>query len=60
MASQFGLRVGNNIRNYRLAKGMSMRELAGKVDLTEATIQKYETGAIKTLDVSMLMKFAKA
>nr|DAE96928.1 MAG TPA: hypothetical protein [Bacteriophage sp.] len=26
MASQFGLRVGNNIRNYRLAKGMSMRE----------------------------------
>ena len=60
MASQFGLRVGNNIRNYRLAKGMSMRELAGKVGLTEATIQKYETGAIKTLDVSMLMKFAEA
>lgn len=60
MDNQFGIRVGNNIRSYRLTKGMSMRELAGKVGLTEATIQKYETGAIKSLDVGMLIKFSMA
>lgn len=60
MSSQFCTRVGNNIKKYRKEKDLTLKELAEKVELTEATIQKYEAGSIKTIDVQMLKKISDA
>lgn len=60
MSSQFCIRVGNNIKKYRKEKGLTLKELAEKVELTEATVQKYEAGNIKKIDVEMLKKLSDA
>lgn len=60
MKGQFRMRVGGNIKKYRKLQGMTLKELAEKLDLTEATIQKYEAGNIKTIDVYLLGKIADA
>lgn len=60
MASQFCTRVGNNIKKYRKEKGFTLKELADRVSLTEATVQKYEAGNIKKIDVEMLKKLSDA
>ena len=57
---QFTTRVGNNIKKYRKQKDWTLKELADKVGLTEATIQKYEAGNIKKIDVEMLKKLSDA
>lgn len=60
MAGQFKTRVGNNIRRYRAAANMTMKELADKVGLSESTISKYESGDIKSVDVELLARIANA
>lgn len=60
MGNQFCTRVGNNIKKYRKENGLTLKELAEKVNLTEATIQKYEAGNIKKIDVEMLKKISDA
>lgn len=60
MGNQFCTRVGNNIKKYRKEKGLKLRELAECIGLTEATVQKYETGNIKKIDVEMLKKISDA
>lgn len=60
MASQFKYRVGVNIRNYRLESGQTLRQIADKVGITEATMQKYEAGNIGRVDVEMLKNIADA
>lgn len=39
---------------------MTLKEVADKIGLTEATVQKYESGNIKKVDVEMLKKLADA
>ena len=56
----FKTRVGENIRYYRKAKDMTMKEVATLCNVTEATMQKYETGQIKKFDIEMLLNIAKA
>ena len=56
MASQFCVRVGNNIKKYRKEAGITLKELGEKIGVTEATAQKYEAGNIKKIDVEMLKK----
>lgn len=53
MASQFCVRVGNNIKKYRKEAGITLKELGEKIGVTEATAQKYEAGNIKKIDVEM-------
>lgn len=60
MSIQFCERVGNNIKKYRKEKEMTLKELAEKISLTEATVQKYESGNIKKIDVEMLKKISDA
>lgn len=60
MNAQFCARVGNNIKKYRKEKGLTLKELAEKVRLTEATVQKYEAGGIQTLDIVKMNNFADA
>lgn len=49
--------VGNNIRKYRYACHMSLKELAAKIHKSISTISKYETGVI-SLDVTTLSELA--
>lgn len=60
MSSQFCTRVGNNIKKYRKEKDLTLKELADRVSLTEATVQKYEAGNIKKIGVEMLKKLSDA
>jgi len=52
--------VGENIRHYRKLKGFTIKEIAEKVNITEATMQKYEVGKIGRVDVEMIQKIANA
>lgn len=52
--------VGENIRHYRKLKGYTIKEVASKVGITEATMQKYEAGNIRRVDVEMLSDIANA
>lgn len=60
MASQFCVRVGNNIKKYRKEAGITLKELGEKIGVTEATAQKYEDGNIKKIDAEMLKKISDA
>lgn len=60
MNDDFCLKMGNNIKKFRKEQQMTLKELANKVGLTEATIQKYEAGNIKRVDIVMLAKIADA
>lgn len=60
MASDFCVEVGNRIKKYRKERALTLKELADKVGLTEATIQKYEAGNIKKLDVKTIEIIANA
>lgn len=60
MPNQFCVRVGKNIKKYRSENKMTLKELAEKVGLTESTVQKYEAGNIKKIDIEMLKKLADA
>lgn len=57
---QFAIRIGNNIKKYRKEKGLTLKELADRIGLTEATVQKYEAGNIQTLDIVKMKNFADA
>lgn len=57
---QFNDRVARNIKKYRAKKGMTLKELAEKVGITEATMQKYEAGNIKSITMDMFYKIADA
>ncbi len=54
------LEVNRRIRERRLAKGMTLLELANKIGVREATVQRYESGAIKNIKYNTLIKIAKA
>lgn len=60
MDNQFCVKVGNNIRKYRTESSMTLKELAEKIGLTEATVQKYESGNIKNVSAEMIEKIADA
>lgn len=60
MSSQFCTRVGNNIKKYRKENDMTIKVLAERVGITEPTMQKYEAGNIKKIDIEMLKKIADA
>lgn len=60
MSSQFCDRVANNIKKYRKEKDMTIKDVANRVGITEATMQKYEAGNIKKIDIEMLKKIADA
>jgi transcriptional regulator with XRE-family HTH domain len=57
---EFRERVGQNINHYRKLNGLTLKEIASRVGITEATMQKYEAGQIKRVDIDMIGKIAKA
>ena len=57
--SEWGARIGQNIRIYRRANRMTLSELAEKISKSKATVGKYEQGAI-ALDMDTLYEIAGA
>lgn len=57
-SEQYCIKVGNRIKTARKDKGITLKELGEKIGLTEATIQKYESGNIKNIDVELLKRMA--
>ncbi len=51
--------IGNRIKNCRIDNGLTLKDLAVKVALSESNVQRYESGNIN-IYVSNLVKFAKA
>lgn len=57
---EFNKEVGKRIKTARNNAGLSLKELGEKVNLSEGTMQRYETGQIKGVDVNLLKKIANA
>ena len=53
---EFGKRISDARKNL----GLTMKELGKLVDLHESTIQRYESGDIKKLEIEKAKEFAKA
>lgn len=51
--------VGNCIKDSRLAKHMTLEELAKEIGVTKATVQKYETGQIEKIGADKLKRIAE-
>lgn len=59
MKDKFNEEVGQRIRKSRNNLDMTMKELGSRVGLSEATIQRYESGKIKGVDINLINDFAK-
>ena len=55
-----GARFGDRLRRERLSRSMTLQELADKVGVARATINRYETGTICNPPFSMVKKLAGA
>lgn len=49
--------IGENIRNIRKSKGLTMKDIANKLDMTEQAISQYERN-IRTPNVKLVLKIA--
>ncbi len=52
--------IGKRIKECRIKKGMSVEELAQKLDKNRATVYRYEKGEIENLPTTILESLAKA
>lgn len=60
MNEQYNIEVGCRIKESRKKKNISMARLGELVGLHESTIQRYEQGKIKALDIEKISDFASA
>ncbi|MDR7856015.1 XRE family transcriptional regulator [Tissierella sp.] len=58
--SEYNLELGKRIYKARINKEITLKQLGDLVDLSESTVQRYEKGKIKNVDIEMVKKFAKA
>jgi transcriptional regulator with XRE-family HTH domain len=52
--------IGERIKNSRKAAGMTQRDLADLVNLSEGSVSKYEHGKVEDASTAKLSEFAKA
>lgn len=52
--------IGDRIKSARKNASLTLLELANKVGLSEGTVQRYESGNIANVSVSILDKFSSA
>lgn len=55
-----GNRIGGNVKQARLAAGLSQEELARKLGVTVMTVSRLERGVVKDPTVSMLCRVGDA
>ncbi len=53
------MNIGDRIHKKRIEVGLTLKELAEKVDVQDATVQRYESGMIKTIKPETIEKMAK-
>lgn len=51
---------GERIKDRRLELGLTLKQLAEKLDISEATMQRYESGKIKNLSPEKVSRIAEA
>lgn len=51
--------IGDKIKQARLSKGLTLQEIANKMNLTQGTLSKYENGDIKNIPNTRLKKLSK-
>lgn len=51
--------IGKNIKKYRKQNGMTQRELAEKMLLSDSFIAKLESSTYQTLSIDTLLQFSK-
>lgn len=51
--------VGERIKFYRLQAGLTLLEVANRLGVKEATVQRYESGVIKTLKYDTIADLAR-
>lgn len=54
------MNIGNNIKNRRIELGLSVDELARKINKNRATVYRYENNDIENLPTTILEPLAKA
>lgn len=52
--------INTNIHEMRIAKSLTLQELAQKVGTSKQTIQRYETGEISNIPYDKIVKIATA
>lgn len=52
--------LSERIKNIRESKGITLKELGKKIGKTEATVQRYESGAIKNVNNEIVEDIAEA
>lgn len=53
------MNIGERIRQKRMEAGLTLKELAEKIDVQDATVQRYERGTIKTIKPETIEEIAK-
>ena len=51
--------IGKNIRYFRKLRGLTLLELGNLLGLSEGSIQRYESGNITNVSISMALEFSK-
>ena len=59
MADELMQYIGKQIRHYRKARGLTIKELAEKIHKSKGSVSKYESGQI-TLDIATIFSLAEA
>lgn len=53
------MNIGLKIRQRRLELGMTLLEVANKLGVQEATVQRYESGVIKNIPLSKIKQLSQ-
>jgi len=51
--------IGDNIKKYRLQSGLTLLEVANKLGVKEATVQRYESGKIQNIKYDTIVALGK-
>lgn len=52
--------MSKRIKELRMAKGMTLLQLANKIGVSEGTVQRYESGNIPNLKYDMIVALSEA
>ena len=55
-----GKQIGGNVKQARLAAGLSQQELADKMGVSVMTVSRLERGAVKDVTIGMLRRVGEA
>lgn len=47
------------LKRLRLENGLTLKDVAARLDITEATVSRYESGAIKRISPKIILGYAK-